>query len=124
MFIESLIRLAEIIDHYESNKQVLISDKFHKETVELIKYQSDFLVSELKFKQDNPGPYSFGFGDFEITIFSPDHTEKQEWAAISRKGNEQKNYRFNSITGLIKVLIMAIEDGNTNRQTKEGSSEA
>ena len=112
MFIESLIRLAETVDHYETNNEFLISEKFHKDTKELIEYQSKSLISELEFKKNNPGPYSFGFGDIEINIFSPDQTEEQEWAAIVRIEKEQKNYRFNSLMGLIKVLIMITEEQN------------
>ena len=108
MFLESLIRLAEIVDNYESKNEFLVSEKFHSDTKLLIEQQSNFLIAELEFKRDNPGPYSFGFGDMEINIFSPDQTDEQEWAAIIRKGNEQNNYRFNSIMGLIKVLVMSI----------------
>ena len=112
MFLESLLRLAEILDHYKSNDEYLINETFHKETEELINHQTKFLISELEFKKDNPGPYSFGFGDLEINLFSPDQTEEQEWACIARKGNIQKNYRFNSIMGLIKTLSLSIEETN------------
>ena len=110
MFLESLLRLAQIYDHFDKSGQKLISESFHKETEELIKSQSNFLVSELEFKRDNPGPYTFGFGDLTVTLFSPDQTEVQEWAAIARKGTWQKNYRFNSIMGLIKVFSLVVED--------------
>ena len=116
MFLESLIRLAEIIDYYKQNNDHLISEKFHNDTEELIRHQSAFLASELQFKKDNPGPYSFGFADTEINIFSPDQTEEQEWAAIIRKGNEQKNYRFNSIMGLIKILVLTLEINNNDQR--------
>lgn len=126
MFLESLIRLAEIIDYFKTNDNFLISEDFHNETEELIKAQTKFLMSDLEFKKDNPGPYSFGFDNFEINIFSPDQTEIQEWAMIVRKGDEQMNYRFNSMHGFIKVLIMAIHgetDGNTNTQKGESKTE-
>lgn len=125
MFLESLIRLAEIVDHFKTIDQVLISEKFQKETEELISHQTKFLITELEFKKNNPGPYSFGFGDLNIVIFSPNETEEQEWAAIVRYKNEQKNYRFNSIMGLIKVLIMAIQEnnGSTLEQNPESKTE-
>lgn len=125
MFLESLIRLAEIVDHFKTTDQVLISEKFQKETEELISHQTKFLITELEFKKNNPGPYSFGFGDLNIVIFSPNETEEQEWAAIVRYKNEQKNYRFNSIMGLIKVLIMAIQEnnGSTLEQNPESKTE-
>ena len=110
MFIESLMRLAEISDHYKTKGEFLVDEKFHKDTDELILAQSKFLITELEFKNANPGPYSFGFGDLEISIFSPEHTDEQEWAALVRKGTEQKNYRFNSLMGLIKVLVMAVNE--------------
>lgn len=113
MFLESLIRLAQTIDELEKNGSFLISKKFHEETVELIKSQTNFLIEELKFKESNPGPYDYGFGDLTISLFSPDHTGEQEWAAIARKGTWQKNYRFNSIMGLVKILSLIVEDSNT-----------
>lgn len=124
MYLESLIRLAEIIDHYKSKNEYLISEEFHKKTEELINVQTGFLRHELEFKRENPGPYSFGFGDLEITFFSPDQTDEQEWAAICRKGNEQKNYRFNSIMGLIKVLVLAITetDGSNTEQNSKSKT--
>lgn len=118
MFLESLIRLAEIVDQFKQENKILISEKFQKETEDLIASQTKFLMTELEFKRDNPGPYSFGFGDLEINIFSPDQTGEQEWAAITRKGNEQKNYRFNSLMGLIKVLKLSIENGSTKGENK------
>lgn len=125
MFLESLIRLAEIFDYFRTTEQILISEKFQKETEELINQQTKYLVAELEFKKNNPGPYSFGFGDIELNIFSPDQTEQQEWAAIARIGNEQKNYRFNSIMGLIKVLVMLIEEknGSSREQNQESGTE-
>lgn len=122
MFLESLIRLAQIVDHFKTNNQILISDKFQKETEELIAHQTKFLITELEFKKNNPGPYVFGFGNLHIIIFSPDETEEQEWAAIVRNGNEQKNYRFNSIMGLIKVLIMAIQENNSSTIEQDSQS--
>lgn len=116
MFIESLIKLAETIDYFESRGEFLIDENFHSQTKELIFDQTEFMKVELEFKHSNPGPYSFGFGDVEINIFSPDQTEIQEWAAIVRKGSEQSNYRFNSIMGLIKTLSLAINDGNNKDQ--------
>jgi hypothetical protein len=113
MFLESLIKLAEIVDHYKSNNEILINEEFHNETEELIKSQTDFLMNDLEFKKDNPGPYSFGFGNLELNIFSPDQTDIQEWAMIVRKDGEQMNYRFNSMLGFMKVLIMAI-NGQTD----------
>jgi len=110
MYLESLMRLATVISEFEERGEYLISEEFHKETVELIESQTKFLISELEFKQKDPGPYDFGFGDLTISIFSPDHTEIQEWAAIARKGNWQKNYRFNSIMGLVKTLSLVVED--------------
>lgn len=125
MFLESLVRLAEIFDYFRTTEQILISEKFQKETEELINQQTKYLVAELEFKKNNPGPYSFGFGDIELNIFSPDQTDQQEWAAIARIGNEQKNYRFNSIMGLIKVLVMLIEEknGSSSEQNKESGTE-
>lgn len=110
MFLESLLRLAQIYDHFDTKGEKLISESFHAETEELIKTQSGFLVTELEFKKDNPGPYTFGFGELTITLFSPDQTDAQEWAAIARKGTWQKNYRFNSIMGLIKVFSLVVEE--------------
>jgi hypothetical protein len=112
MYIESLLRLAQIVENFESRGEKLVSEEFHKETVELIESQSKFLITELEFKKDNPGPYDFGFGDLTISLFSPDQTDIQEWAAIARKGTWQKNYRFNSLMGLIKVLSLVVEDSN------------
>ena len=112
MYLESLLRLAQIVEEYNEHGKKLISEKFHEETESLILAQTEFLKSEIEFKIANPGPYDFGFGDLVISIFSPDQTEIQEWAVIARKGTWQKNYRFNSIMGLIKVLSLVVEDSN------------
>lgn len=120
MFLESLIRLAQIVKEFEDKGEKLISDKFHEETEELIKSQSEFLIEELKFKDSNPGPYDFGFGELTISIFSPDQTDQQEWAIIARKSTWQKNYRFNSIMGLIKSLTLIIEDFNKDEDGSTG----
>ena len=112
MFIESLIQLALIIDEFESSGQTLISKEFHDNTKTLIENQTKFLIEDLKFKETDPGPYTYGFGDLTLTIFSPDHTEIQEWAIIARKGVFQKNYRFNSILGLLKALSLVVNDTN------------
>ena len=112
MYLESLLRLAEIISDFNEKGNKLISDEFHENTESIIELQTKFLIEDLKFKQDNPGPYDFGIGDLTMTIFSPDQTEIQEWAIIARKGSWQKNYRFNSIMGLIKSLSLIVEDVN------------
>jgi hypothetical protein len=112
MYLESLLRLAQILDEFDKKGEKLVSEEFHKETEELLKSQSNFLIQELKFKEENPGPYDYGFGDLTISIFSPDQTDEQEWAAIARKGSWQKNYRFNSIMGMVKVLSLIVEDFN------------
>jgi hypothetical protein len=114
MYLESLLRLALIVETLNERQEKLISEEFHSETEELIKAQSLYLSSELQFKQDNPGPYDFGFGDLTITIYSPDQTDIQEWAAIARKGKWQKNFRFNSIMGLIKVLSLIVRESSEN----------
>jgi hypothetical protein len=113
MYLESLLRLAEIIDHYNNDQKHLISEQFHKDTVEIISAQSKFLAADIESKEKDPGPYNFGFGDFVVTIYSPDQTEIQEWAALARKGSWQKSYRFNSILGLIKVLSLATKDSSS-----------
>ena len=118
MYLESLLRLAEIIDHFNKSEKTLISKDFHDKTVELIDSQTKFLISELEFRKNNPGPYTFGFGDLQITLFSPEETGVQEWAAISRKGTWQKSYRFNSVMGLVKVLVSSIEDKDTEVSQK------
>lgn len=112
MFLESLLRLAQILDEFDKKGEKLISESFHKETEQLLISQSAFLAQELEFKKDNPGPYDFGFGNLVITIFSPEQTDVQEWAVIAREGKWQKNYRFNSIMGLIKVLSLIVDPNN------------
>jgi hypothetical protein len=97
----------------------LIDEKFHEDTVNLVESQTKFLIADLEFRNSNPGPYDFGIGDLVITIFSPEQTEIQEWACIARYKNWQKNYRFNSIIGLVKVLSMIFEECN-----KDGSTQA
>lgn len=119
MYVESLLRLAEIVDHYNNKNEKLISEDFHEKTVELIESQTKFLVSELEFRQNNPGPYNFGLGDLIITLYSPEETGVQEWAAIARKKTWQKNYRFNSVMGLVKTLAMCIEDSNVPNDNSE-----
>lgn len=125
MYVEALIQLADIISKFEEKGDFLVSEKYHKDVRELIGHLSKMLSSELEFKQKDPGPYSFGFGDMEINIFSPDHTEEQEWASIVRTKTTQKNYRFNSMLGLIKMLIMATnqENGSTEDKNKESTTE-
>lgn len=110
MYLESLIRLAEVVDHFKTEGTPLISEEFHEKTEELIESQSKFLASELEFLHKNPGPYNFGFGDLVFTIYSPHQTDLQEWALLGRKGKWQKNYRFNSIMGLVKVLSLCVEE--------------
>ena len=112
MYLESLLRLAQIVEEFNSKNEKLISEDFHKETEELLIQQSKFLSHEMEFLVSDPGPYDFGFGDLAITVYSPQQTEIQEWAAIARKGTWQKNYRFNSILGLIKVFSLAINDSD------------
>lgn len=116
MFLESLLRLAEIVDYYEKHDEVLVSKKFQDDTKKLIESQNKFLMEDLKFLRDNPGPYDMGFGNFTMTIYSPNETEIQEWAMISRNGTCQKNYRFNSIIGLIKALSMSIDEFNESNE--------
>jgi hypothetical protein len=112
MYLESLLRLALIIENFENRGEKLVSEEFHEETKKLMEAQTKFLITELEFKRDNPGPYDFGFGDLTITLFSPDQTDIQEWACIARKGTWQKNYRFNSLMGLIKILSLVVEESN------------
>jgi hypothetical protein len=124
MYLESLLKLAEIFDHYDKIGEKIISDEFHKETEELIISQSNFLITELEFRKDNPGPHTFGFGDLTITLYTPEETGEQEWAAIGRKGKFQKSYRFNSVMGLVKVLSMCIQDsyeGEGNEKNDNGT---
>ena len=116
MYLESLLRLAQIISEFNEKGEKLISEEFHNETEELIKKQSEFLVHELEFLKENPGPYTFGFGELDITLYSPDQTTIQEWAAIARKGTWQNNYRFNSIHGLIKAISSVIKDSEISPQ--------
>jgi hypothetical protein len=110
MYLESLLKLAEIIDHYKGNDKQLISKDFHESTIELIESQTKFLIEELEFRKNNPGPYNFGFGDLVITLYTPEETGIQEWAAIARRGKWQKSYRFNSVMSLVKTLVMCIEE--------------
>lgn len=112
MYLEALIRLADIIENIESRNEVLFSEKYHKETRELIEHLSKSLINELEFKEKNPGPYKFGFGKLELEIYSPDHTEKQEWTAIARTNKTQLNYRFNSLMGIIDILSKCIKQIN------------
>lgn len=125
MFIESLIRLAEIIDYFESTNTKLISENFHKQTRDLIDHQNKFLMNELSLLAENPGPYNFGFGELQISFFSPQEMDDTEWAAIARYKDWQKNYRFNSPMGMIKVLSEIIKDtnGSTTEQTGTSSTE-
>lgn len=122
MYIESLIRLAEIISHFDEKGEKLIDSEFHAGTMEIIESQSKFLSNELQFKEKEPGPYTFGVGDFTITIFTPDQTEIAEWAAIARHGNWQNNYRFNSMYGLVKAISQAFED--YNKHINDGSTKS
>ena len=105
MYLESLLRLAEIMDHFKQTDDTLISEEFHKNTIDIITAQSKFLAVDLETKEKDPGPYNFGFGDLIITIYTPDQTEIQEWAALARKGDWQKSYRFNcNLNDFIKIM--------------------
>lgn len=110
MYLESLLRLAEITDHYRQKNSCVVDPEFHVQTEELIKSQSEILTAELEFRKNNPGPYNFGFGDITITVFSPEETGKQEWAMLARKGDWHKAYRFNSVMGVIKSLVSVIQE--------------
>jgi hypothetical protein len=112
MYLESLLKLAEVVEHHKSKGTFLIDEEFHKSTEELVKKQSEILATELEFKKDNPGPYNFGFGDLTFTIFSPDHTGAQEWAMIARKNTWQKAYRFNSVMTVVKTLVSAVTESS------------
>lgn len=120
MYLESLLKLAEILDHHDKAGEKLISEQFHEEVEKLVLSQTNFLITELEFRRDNPGPYNFGFGDLVITLFTPEETGEQEWAAIARKGTWQKSYRYNSVMGLVKVLSQCIQESN---EQKSGSEE-
>jgi hypothetical protein len=126
MYLESLFRLAEIVDHYEKENSHVVSKDFHEKTTELIKSQTEFLVTELEFRRDNPGPYNFGFGDLIITLYTPEETGIQEWAAIARRGSVQKTYRFNSVMGLVKTfsLCIALFDDEKKEGEKEDKKES
>jgi hypothetical protein len=115
MYLESLLKLAEILDHYDKTGEKLISEKFHEETEKLVVSQTNFLITELEFRRDNPGPYNFGFGELVITLFTPEETGEQEWAAIARKGKWQKSYRYNSVMGLVKVLSLCIQESSDQK---------
>lgn len=119
MYLESLIRLAEVMDHFRKNDEILISEEFHKGTEELIAEQVKFLASDLEFRANNTGPYDFGIGDVTLTIYSPDETGIQEWAMIARKGDWQRNYKFNSVIGLVKALAVSIKDINEEQSSNE-----
>ena len=119
MYLESLLKLAEILDHYDQTGEKLISEKFHEETEKLVVSQTNFLITELEFRRDNPGPYNFGFGELVITLFTPEETGEQEWAAIARKGTWQKTYRYNSVMGLVKVLSLCIQESNDQKSENE-----
>lgn len=123
MYLESLLRLAEVVDHFEKREKKLISDEFHAKTVELIESQTKFLMTELEFRRDNPGPYNFGFGDLVITLYTPEETGVQEWAALARRGKIQKTYRFNSVMGLVKTLVLCIEETVEKDDESKGESE-
>lgn len=112
MFIEALFKLALAHEFHEKNGTFLIDEKFHNETYEILESSSKQLHSELSFKDGDPGPWTFGIEDFAVTIFSPDHTGDPDWAAISRFGEWQKNYKFNSLMGFVKILKMSFEDFN------------
>jgi hypothetical protein len=122
MYLESLLRLAEIVDHFDKKEKKVISEEFHKKTVELIESQTQFLITELEFRKNNPGPYNFGFGDLVITLYSPEETGIQEWAAIARRGSVQKTYRFNSVMGLVKTFVLCIEDTMSEEEKKKEDS--
>lgn len=124
MYLESLLKLAEIVDHYNTNGQELISKDFHETTVELIESQTKFLIEELEFRKNNPGPYNFGFGDLVITLYTPEETGIQEWAAIARRGKWQKTYRFNSVMSLVKTLVLCIEESAEENKTPDNSPES
>lgn len=119
MYIESLVKLAEIFSYFEEKSEKLVNEKFHADVKDLIYEQSKFLKNELEMKQKEPGPYVFGIGDsFTLTIFTPEHTEIAEWAAVARgkdgDGKEwTKNYRFNSMLGLINCLQKAFQENNS-----------
>ncbi len=110
MYLESLIRLAETISYFEEKNEFLIDKDFHEQTKSLIESQTEFLINDIKFQESDPGPYTYVFGEIEINIFSPEQTEINEWAIVSRKGIIQKNYRFNSIFSLLKALSMIVND--------------
>lgn len=112
MFIESLFKLALAHEYHEQQGTFLVDEKFHKETLEILELSSRQLHSELEFKNNDPGPWTFGIGEFTINIFSPDHTGEIEWAAISRFGEWQKNYKFNSLMSFIKILKLSFVDFN------------
>ena len=119
MYLESLLKLAEILDHHDQTGEKLISEKFHEEVEQLVVSQTNFLITELEFRRDNPGPYNFGFGELVITLFTPEETGEQEWAAIARKGAWQKSYRYNSVMGLVKVLSLCVQESQQN-ESEEG----
>jgi hypothetical protein len=54
-----------------------------------------------------------------ITLFTPEETGEQEWAAIARKGTWQKTYRYNSVMGLVKVLSLCIQESNDQKSENE-----
>jgi hypothetical protein len=127
MYIESLVKLAEIYSIYEDRKEKIVDENFHDEVKQLIEEQTKFLKNELEMKLRNPGPYVFGIGDeFTLTIFTPEHTETAEWAAIVRsktsEGECTKNYRFNSMQGLINCLIKAFEEYSITQTEKKKSN--
>ena len=49
MYLESLLRLAQILDEFEKRGEKLISTEFHTDTEELLKKQSEYLVQELQY---------------------------------------------------------------------------
>jgi hypothetical protein len=119
MYLESLLKLAEILDHHDQTGEKLISEKFHEEVEKLVVSQTNFLITELEFRRDNPGPYNFGLGELVITLFTPEETGEQEWAAIARKGAWQKSYRYNSVMGLVKVLSLCIQESSDQKGESE-----
>ena len=115
MSVETLAKLTVFYTECIEKGITVHSEEFMNDTKTLIDNEIKILQYDGNFMLKNSGPYTFSIKDVEIYLFPPNLTGEARWAASTLKENERTDYMFQSIHGLVEILM------NTEEQINEQS---